>query len=170
MKITVELNKKSIDKAIKDIEKYTKSIDDKIKQLLTSLAEIGIDTAKVTYSQGIVLHQNDLPKVQESPIWVDDNHLQIQASGESILFIEFGAGIYYNTPVGTSPHPKGAELGYTIGGYGKGKGAKKGWYYPIGNDSYQFTHGTPSVPAMYEASKVMRQQITEKAKEIFYSD
>ncbi len=169
MKITVNLSKKSIQKAIKDIEKYSSSIDKKITQFLTELAKIGIDTADVTYKRGPILDQEDIPHVHSKPIWKSDNELAIWAYGESIAFIEFGAGIHYNTPVGTSPHPKGQELGLTIGSYGKGNGAKDSWYFNR-NGEKVLTHGQPSIPAMYEAKKAMQEAIRDVAKEIFYSD
>lgn len=169
MKITIELNKKSIQKAIKDIKKYSSTIDEKINRFMKELASIGIDTATITYQRGFIIDQADIPQVETTPIWIGEHELVVRAHGESIAFVEFGSGIHFNTPVGTSPHPLGGELGMTIGSYGKGQGAKDFWYYNKNGQGVR-TYGQPSVPAMYEASKAMRLAIEEKAKEIFYSD
>ena len=170
MKITIELNKKSIDKAIKDIRKYSSTIDEKINRFMNELASIGIDTATITYERGHILDQKDMPHVHSKPVWINEHELAIWAYGESIAFVEFGAGIHYNTPVGTSPHPKGEELGMLIGTYGKGRGGGDQWYYRDSTGQKKLSHGQPSIPAMYEASKAMKLAIEEKAKEIFYSD
>lgn len=49
------------------------------------------------------------------------------AAGEDAVWVEFGAGVYHNGSAGSSPHPKGSELGFTIGGYGKGMGKRQTW-------------------------------------------
>lgn len=49
-----------------------------------------------------------------------ENVSVVIAAGEDAVWVEFGAGVYHNGSAGSSPHPKGSELGFTIGGYGKG--------------------------------------------------
>lgn len=88
------------------------------------------------------------------------------ASGEDAIWVEFGAGVYHNGSAGSSPHPKGTELGFTIGGYGKGDGKKNIWgYYSDGE--LKLTHGTPAKMPMYRAVQTVCNEIASIAKEVF---
>lgn len=80
------------------------------------------------------------------------------ASGPDAVFVEFGAGVYHNGPAGSSPHPEGAENGYTIGGYGKGLGQRQTWGFRK-NGEVVLTHGTPAAMPMYKAQKYVVQRI-----------
>lgn len=90
----------------------------------------------------------------------------VAASGEDAVWAEFGAGVYYNGSAGTSPHPKGAELGFVIGGYGKGNGRLETWGYFNGDDIV-LTHGTPASMPLYNALVRARGEIAEVAREVF---
>lgn len=50
---------------------------------------------------------------------------KIIASGSSVTFIEFGAGITFNSVV----HPLLNQTQFNIGGYGLGKGNQEFWYF-----------------------------------------
>ena len=98
------------------------------------------------------------------------NTRAINASGESILFIEFGTGVY--NPV---THPKADELGMIRGAYGKGYGQNYTWYYrgdpgtngeDLGNGRIR-THGNNANRCMWDASEEMRRRIYDIAKEVF---
>ena len=87
--------------------------------------------------------------------------------GSGLLFIEFGAGISYNTPAGTSPHPKGEEFGYTIGSYGQGKGKNESWVYVADSGEWVRSYGTEATMPVYKASVEIMQNIRRIAKEVF---
>jgi len=73
----------------------------------------------------------------------------VEALGEDVPFMEFGAGAHFNGTVGSvtpSPHPLANEYGAMIGGYGKGHGKKDKWYGP-----HYVTYGTPYSASMYNA-------------------
>lgn len=169
-KISVPLSVSGVNRAIKELEAYQKRIERKNKTFLNELAKIGIETATVTYGSGVVYDQKDRPTVIKTPTWVDDNTLIIRAKGESIAFVEFGAGVFYNTPVGTSPHPLGSEKGFTIGSYGEGRGEQEKWGYRDSDGKLHFTNGQPSIPGMYKASQYMRDRVVEIAKRVFKDD
>lgn len=95
----------------------------------------------------------------------DDVSLVI-ANGEDAVWVEFGAGVYHNGSAGSSPHPEGSELGFTIGGYGKGMGKKEVWGYYEG-DELRLTHGTPAIMPMYNAVKTVCDEIADIAREVF---
>jgi hypothetical protein len=97
---------------------------------------------------------------------VRDNISVVIAHCEDAIWVEFGAGVYHNGSAGSSPHPKGAELGFAIGGYGKGMGNRTIWgYYEDGE--LRLTHGTPSTMPMYNAVKTVSDGIVEIAREVF---
>ena len=162
-----------IDKAIKDLEAYKVSLVAKKREFMTKLAEIGIETATLKFSTAQYDGDNDVI-VQKTPEWIDENTLEIVASGTTVLFIEFGAGVHY-----TEQHPKADELGFTRGTYGQGKGSRDMWGYygsagtngivrTKADGSYVvLTHGNPPARAMYDASKEMESKILEIAKEVY---
>ena len=87
--------------------------------------------------------------------------------GEKIAFVEFGAGIHYNGPAGQSPHPKGTQLGYTIGSYGYGMGRFESWYYEGEDGVYRISFGTKATMPLYSANEEMRKHLLEVVKEVF---
>lgn len=164
--------------AIADLEEYEKNLQKKVRTLMEKLAEVGIKEATVRFANVIYDGTNDV-EVNQSPNWVSDTKLVVSATGSSITFIEFGAGVF-NTEV----HPKAAELGAIRGGYGQGKGKNESWTY-YGNESETNaggkvvrrgektvirTRGNNPNRAMYEAAKEMREQITKIAEEVFSHD
>ena len=95
-----------------------------------------------------------------------DNVTVVVAQGEDAIWVEFGAGVHHNGSAGSSPHPSGAELGFTIGGFGKGNGKKDIWGYYEGGE-LRLTHGTPAVMPMYNAMKMVCDEIVDIAREVF---
>ena len=90
----------------------------------------------------------------------------VVANGEDAVWIEFGAGVYHNGSPGSSPHPSGAELGFLIGGFGKGNGKKETWgYYEEGE--LKLTRGTPATMPMSRAITTVCDELSEIAKEVF---
>lgn len=159
-KIKVYLSPRSIEQAVRELKSYDNYFADKTHLFVKRLAEVGfavvganLDTENNTY-----IKLSSFGNVTKGTLIVE---------GAEILFFEFGAGITYNGAVGTSPHPKGEELGYTIGSYGKGKGAQKSWAYYAETGELVITSGTPAQMPVYKASVAMRDQIRAVAKEVF---
>lgn len=168
-KITLSLSSAGINRAIKELEMYEQEIErktallqDRIAKRLETLVKQGFAGAMV--DQSIRLGGRS-PKVSVSI----ENREQISviiANGEDAVWVEFGAGVFHNGSVGSSPHPKGGELGFLIGGYGQGKGKQKAWSY-YENGELRVTHGTPAQMPMYNAVKIVCQEIVDIAKEVF---
>jgi hypothetical protein len=168
--ISFSLSSRSIGNAVKELETYNRSIDEKVKRLRDIIAERLRDYAEqgflssppATRLDGIEVPPPDV-KVTTEP---DGNITAVIASGEDVYWIEFGAGVYYNTPVGSSPHPMGQEFGLTIGSYGKGRGSRKTWgYYEDGK--LVLTHGTPANMPMWKAAERVAAEYPQIAKEVF---
>ena len=91
----------------------------------------------------------------------------VVASGEDAVWCEFGAGVYHNGGAGSSPHPKGAELNFTIGTYGKGYGQKQVWGYANEAGDIVLTHGTPATMPLYNAAQEVFRKAISIAKEVW---
>jgi hypothetical protein len=167
----------TINKAIAEIDEYQKKLDKKVRTLMERLAEVGIGEAEVRFGRAIYDGTNDV-KVNKSPVWINDNKLAISASGNSITFIEFGAGVHY---AGES-HPKAAEFGFERGGYGHHLGKLDSWRYEgdpgtngevITEGKHKGevkTHGNPANRVLYDSAKEMREQLVKIAEEVFGND
>lgn len=163
------LSAREIDKAIRELEQYKQDIIRKTDLLRARVAERLAELSRDGFAGAIV---DDLLKGGQRTAQVDvsidqrDNVTLVIARGEDAVWVEFGAGVHYNGSAGTSPHPKGSELGFTIGGYGKGMGKKDVWgFYEDGE--LRLTHGAPAVMPMYNAVKTVCDEIAEIAREVF---
>lgn len=169
--ISVSLSPRSVGAAIREIEKYRKSLDDKAETLRRRIAERIAMYASHGFQSSVSdtrLDGAETPRPRVD-VTVEDNGniTTVLASGEDAIWIEFGAGVYYNTPAGSSPHPMGAQLGLTIGSYGKGHGAKNVWGYIDEQGELVLTHGTPAAMPLYKAALRVAQEYPSLAREVF---
>lgn len=172
MKKTIKMNlsTSSIQAAIKELEKYKQGLNDKNQIFVQRLAELGIpiidsnmaaaqgdsDPAHITF-----IRLNSFGSYAKADLVVE---------GKDLLFIEFGAGVHYNGSAGSSPNPKGAEFGYTIGSYGKGHGTEDMWhYFDEEKGHWRTSRGTEATMPVYKASVEIIQNIRRIAREVFGS-
>lgn len=167
--ISFGLSEKEIDRALRELADYKQEIIQKAELLRDKVAERLAEEAKTGFSGAVV---DDLVKGGQKFAQVDvsvdsrGSVTVVVASGEDAVWVEFGAGVYHNGSPGSSPHPNGAELGMTIGGFGKGNGKKKVWgYYEDGE--FKLTRGTPARMPMARAVTTVCNDIKEIAKEVF---
>lgn len=167
--IQLSLDPQSIGRAVKEVKAYKREIEEKTELLRKRVAQKIAQMAQSGFNGAIV---DDLTRggARMASVSVEVNeHGDVSvviASGEDAVWAEFGTGVYHNGPVGTSPHPKGSELGMTIGGYGKGMGAKTTWGFREGDELF-LTHGAPASMPMYSAFEAVRKEIAAIAKEVF---
>lgn len=168
--ISVSLSESGIEKAIQELLAYKQEIIRKTELLRQKVAARLADEARSGFNGSIVddLTGKNNPRLADVNVSVDDrdNVSVVVAEGEDAVWVEFGAGVYHNGSVGSSPHPKGAELGFTIGGYGKGNGKKEIWgFYEDGE--LRLTHGTPARMPMSQAMNTIINDIVSIAREVF---
>lgn len=168
--ISVSLSESGIEKAIQELLAYKQEIIRKTELLRQKVAARLADEARSGFNGAIVddLTGKNSPRLADVNVSVDDrdNVSVVVAEGEDAVWVEFGAGVYHNGSVGSSPHPKGAELGFTIGGYGKGNGKKEIWgFYEDGE--LRLTHGTPARMPMSQAMNTIINDIVLIAREVF---
>lgn len=166
-KISISLSEKSIQNAIKELNQYKNDLKRKNDEFVKHLAELGIPII----NQNIASAAGDSDKSHNTYIKInsfgDYSQATLVCEGRDLLFIEFGSGVFYNGSAGTSPHPKGAELGYTIGSYGKGQGKNDFWFYYADSGESVMSHGTESTMPVYKASIEIMQNIRRIAREVF---
>lgn len=153
MNITV--NVQGIDEAIRRLQEY--NLEQKTRELCRRLAQYGLVLAEASYGGAAYDGEKDVSvDVQET-----DNGYKILATGGTVLFIEFGAGITYGYG-----HPQADEFGYGPGTY-PGKGHwddPQGWWIPKGGGH---TYGNPPSMTMFNTAKDIRGEIANIAREVF---
>ena len=162
-----------INRAIRELEKYKREFLQKvdvyrkrIADAISTEAQSGFNSSEM---DDIVNGGMRSPNVNVSVTERGDISVVV-ADGEDAIWCEFGAGVYHNGAVGSSPNPYGVNVGYTIGGYGKGRGKQAVWgYYEDEGDksSLVLTHGTPASMPMYKAVQSVRDKAVSIAKEVF---
>lgn len=167
MKLEVSLN--GLDILTDALERYADGLDKKTQELrnrvgqeLQRLVQRGFAGAvSDTTLAGADEHADVSVNMTE-----DGNVTVVMALGEDAVWAEFGAGVWFNGNAGSSPHPRGEELGMTIGGYGKGRGKRETWgYYRDGE--LHITHGTPASMPMWNASRTVIEMLPGIAREVF---
>ena len=161
MKVTINpLDPSSFLKAAKKVKAYENRVIANNREFLKDLALEGIMEGSASLEN--VAEDYEVPQfstVQPHVMNGDrkgDMSVTIRLQGEQAVFVEFGAGVFYNGSPGTSPHPYGVELGYTIGDYGLGLGKNETWEY-MEKGKYHITHGTPAAMPLYNASVAIKQ-------------
>lgn len=169
--ISFGLSEREIKRAMKELEDYKREILKKTELLREKVANLLAEEAERDFSGAIV---DDLTPDSGGERYADvqvsiDNRGSVTvviAKGEDAVWVEFGAGVYHNGTPGSSPHPKGAELGFTIGSFGKGNGKRKTWgFYEDGE--LKITHGTPAVMPMSKAVATVCNELPQIAREVF---
>lgn len=163
-----------LDSTISHMKTLNDNLLNKTSTLVAHLINAGYEIAN--YRFGIAQYDgiNDVSLSMS----FSGNTATLTASGQAVLFIEFGSGITF-----TEENPKAVELGFIRGTYGKGKGSNLNWVYigdkgsngevirtTVDGETVVRTKGNPPANAMYEASKTVRQILISEVKEVLFSD
>lgn len=152
----------SVDAAIQELQDYKSWITKKAKEIARRLADIGAVNVSLEYSRSAYVGQKDVQITVEQ---IKPDTYAIEASGETVLFLEFGAGIRYGYG---HPNPTLDGIKMGPGTYPSDKGHwdnPRGWYIPGGKHTY----GNPPSAAMYITGKELRNRIEDVAREVFRS-
>ena len=144
----------SVSRAKRRLDEYFADLIEKANTVCERLATIGAVRASLDFSRAIYNGTNDVAVTVE-PI---DNGYAIHATGNAVLFIEFGSGASYGYG---HPEPEG----YGPGTY-PGKGHwddPNGWWY--GN--HEHSYGNPPAQAMYNAKRDIQAEVQRIADEVF---
>lgn len=159
--ISLGLNTKDINRAIKEVEKYKQELLRKEKLFLEKLSYLGVKEASVRFTTAMYDGVNDSSVSLEQTA----SGYSIVASGTAVAFIEFGTGVYHNPG---EPYPLPRPEGVVgIGEYGKGFGKRRAWGYKDESGELVITRGNPAVMPMWYATEEMRRSILQIAREVF---
>lgn len=170
MVIKAPLSEAGIDSALRKLEEYRAQVLERTMKLVERLADIGVIVASVDFRKAQYDGVNDVTVTKER----GDNYAAIVATGNAVLFIEFGTGVYY-----PNSHPDAVSFGYVHGGYGYGLGKLSSWRYhgqPGSSGEYVTTdakgdvyrtHGNPANMCMYSTEKYLESIIRQTAREVF---
>lgn len=168
--ISLKLNDSDINRAIGELKQYKQDFLKKVDTYRKKIAEEIANNASIRFS-GATMEYTVLGTPRKPNVTVDVSEKGkvsiVVANGEDAIWCEFGAGVYYNGSVGSSPNPYGKDLGFTIGSYGKGYGKGKAWGYYDDTGELVITRGTPATMPMYNAAKEVTKRAIEIAKEVF---
>jgi hypothetical protein len=169
--ISIELSEDGVEKALRELSQYKRNVLDKENLLRQKVAEFLASESQSGFNGAIVDDLTDRSggaRYGNVDVSIDNrgNVTVVVASGEDAVWIEFGAGVYHNGAAGSSPNPYGAELGFTIGGYGKGNGRKEKWGF-YENGELKISRGTPALMPMAKAVTALCDEFPRIAKEVF---
>ena len=171
--ISMSLDPKSIDKVIGYLNMYANGLQAKANRLGELIGEHIAWSASKGFSTSVAdaIFFGGTPKYSNVNVSVDSNGsiTVVIAEGEEAVFIEFGAGVYFNGAAGNSPHPWGEQNGFLIGEYGKGLGKRNAWALPANKTGGQrvLTRGTPAAMPMYHGVQDALAVIDELARRVF---
>lgn len=168
MNVTVDvLSKRSVDSAIKQLQDWKRDFNKRLEKFFSRLEEEGLNAVRANVSGISPIYKGDDIGVTSHKL---ENGFSIEMYGEHVAFIEFGSGITFNSPVGTSKHPKGERMGLTIGSYNpssKNASSPTGWWFTNRWGESEHTYGTPTFSPLYDGELELIGRIREIANEVF---
>lgn len=155
---TVDLSTSGINKLIGVLGGYKIWLNKKADELAKRLAEMGAVGASLRFARAIYTGDNDTEITVER---TGKASYTVKASGEAVLFIEFGSGFTYGYG-----HPDPQEFGPgTYPGEGHWDDPN-GWYLPKEKGG-EHTFGNPPAAAMYNTVKDLEQELSRVVQEVF---
>lgn len=91
------------------------------------------------------------------------NGCKVSIRGKDIVFVEFGAGVYYNGNGSGNPLGEAVSFSTEIGSYGKGQGLNKYWFVAHNLISC----GTPAYMPIYRAILAVKPEIPTIVRKVF---
>lgn len=167
--IKCKLDVNSLQKAIDELKAYRESIESKLSAFVDALMADGLKEASQRLASTVGDSTNASVGVGYQVTYQDRVVANIYLVGTDALFIEFGAGIAYNTGM---QHPDAAEFGYGVGTYPSKHPPNKAmnpgyWWYKDENGQKQRSIGTEATMPIYKASETVRNNIIKEAINVF---
>lgn len=163
------LDPKSIDKAIKALNKYKQEVEQKTVALAQRLTDLGADIVRMKIVEMGAYATGELLSGVDGYFSPTLNAGFIRVTSDHVAFVEFGTGV----ALGNTIHPNAEYLAKAGWDYGVGehifttKYGKIGWIYPTDDGGFRFTEGMGSRPFMYETALELERQYAKVAKEVF---
>lgn len=172
--LKADLSISSIRNLQKELEKYRDSLTYKCRLLAEELAKTGIKVAQAKIDESTlgkyVTIKTDITEEKAGckAILVATGEVKESegyAPFNTLLAIEFGAGIHYNK----TPNPNADKFGLGVGTFpGQIHAFEDGWHYwDHKEQKWRYTHGVKATMPMYNASMEIQQNIVKIAKDVF---
>ena len=170
-KYVIGIDGSGVDEMLKGIEEHKQWLERKTDELSRRLADMGALYAEYNFS-GALYSGNTAHTITVEPR--GENTYAVKAEGETVLFIEFGAGVRYGYG---HPEPNGYGPG-TYPGNGHWDDPK-GWWYPSNDaaastrttkktgQSWVHTYGNPPNAFMYNSVKDLERELEQVVREVF---
>lgn len=176
--IELKLDSGSIQNAIYELNQYNQMLEQKRDELVRELGDIGVNQADILFTNAPYDGTKEIEVSVETSVGEESYTATIIAQGEAVCFIEFGAGIHYNSGLNYPPGRPEGIVG--IGEYGKGQGKNDSWLYkgePGTNGvpstkkkGMVYTHGNEASMPMYSTMVYIQQRVIETARKVFGGD
>lgn len=157
MKINMKLSTRSIEQAIRNVERFKQDVIRKVHQLVQMLVDYGVEYAKSTVIEMGAYFSGELESSIEGYYSPALGAGFITAGAEYACYIEFGTGIKGKG----KPHPAPQGWKYDMNNHGE-----KGWFY-FKDGEWHWTKGMESRPFMYETAKELETIVLYMAQEVF---
>lgn len=172
--LKADLSVQGIRRLQDELRKYQNDLTRKCRLLAKELAEIGVNVAEARIGESplgkYVSIQTDISEEQAGCKAVLIATGEVKKSDgyapfNTLLAIEFGAGIHYNQ----TPNPNANKFGLGVGTFpGQIHAFEDGWYYWDDKaQEWRYTHGVKATMPMYHADMEIIQNVVKKTKEIF---
>ena len=164
---------KSIQAAVKALKDYENSLEYKCSLLAETLAEKGVEIARVQiadldaiFTSELLqsIHAEYVGSVKGGGVWA------VVAGTDHALFVEFGTGIVGKQSTYPYQLPESVDWQYASGKTIRQLAdGRYGWFYHADDGRWYFTEGMPSRPFMYLTAIELRDIVLQKAKVVFGS-
>ena len=171
-----DLSVKGIEKLKKELIHYRDvELPNKCRQLSTELLKIGVEVSKAKIDESplgkyvTISTKISSDKVGTKAILIATGEIKKSyeyADFNTLLAIEFGAGIHYNRE---SKNPYVNELGLGVGTFpGQVHAFEDGWYFWDENEQkWKYTRGVKATMPMYSADMAMIVSIVDVVRRVF---
>lgn len=158
-KITLDLSTRDINRAIRELQRYKKELNEKVSRLIETLTDYGVDVAKAQVRELGAWYTGELESSITGYFSPTVGVGVIKAGSPYAVYVEFGTGIVGQT----SPHPDPKDWQYDINKHGE-----DGWIYFNERDSrWHWTKGFESRPFMYNTARELEKECVRIAREVF---
>lgn len=167
--IQVRLDPQSVDNAIRELNQYKTEVENKTRQLVQRLVDLGANVVRVKIVEMGAYYSGELYAGAGGYYSPTLNAGVVRVTSDHVAFVEFGTGVMGQS----NPHKNGEYLSKASWAYATGrtifttKYGRVGWYYPTDNGEYRFTEGMKSRPFMYETALELQREFPRIAREVF---
>lgn len=161
-------DKSSVDKAIEEVKAIKKEWRRKAKEAEKLIAEelanlINQNLMNVAIADDLYNVKEHQPVISPPGVEARANGNTVTVYGERAVFIEFGAGIYYNGGGVNNPLSKAVQFKTFIGSYGKGHGNEPYWFVAHN----VISRGTPAYMPINNAIEQIVPMIPTIVRQVF---